>query len=63
MQHGYIVGSLTVWSCVLSYDVESADGKDKFEGITKLVEHPIQMKPPGKFVPFCFAIYYTAKNV
>jgi len=39
------------WVCgfVVSYDEECADGKDKFEGITNLVEHPIQMKPPGQF--------------
>jgi len=30
------------------YDGVIGDANDKFEGITNLVEHPIQMKPPGE---------------
>ena len=43
----------------VSYDAESDNGNDKFEGITNLVEHPIQMKPPGKFSIILLTICYT----
>lgn len=38
----------TAWPCVHRYDGLHDDGNDNFEGITNLVEHPIQMKPPGE---------------
>ena len=43
-----MVACLYWMTCVHRYDALCDDDKDNFEGITKLVEHPIQMKPPGK---------------
>lgn len=43
-----LLSLLTVNLCFCRYDGMCVDGADKYEGVTNLVEHPIQMKPPGE---------------
>jgi len=44
--------------CVDRYDDVCADvNSEKFEGVTNLVEHPIQMKPPGEMEYQCLLLW------